>query len=87
MAETARRIADRIDTGPRFGEADAIRLNNLFRGRDTLEMLRAVLTESLLGDVAVVSSFGARARSGGFCQLCWVRQAFCVVVVAARSVL
>ncbi|MFZ5747417.1 MAG: phosphoadenylyl-sulfate reductase [Pseudomonadota bacterium] len=61
MAETARRIADRIDTGPRFGEADAIRLNNLFRGRDTLEMLRAVLTESLLGDVAVVSSFGAES--------------------------
>jgi phosphoadenosine phosphosulfate reductase len=60
MAEAARRI-DRIDVAPRFTEADAIRLNQMFRGRDTQEMLRVVLGEHMLGDVAVVSSFGAES--------------------------
>ena len=61
MAEAAARKIDRIDTAPRFTAADAHRLNNLFRGRDTQEMLKAVLGEAMLGDVAVVSSFGAES--------------------------
>ena len=40
---TDRRI-DRIDTAPRFSDSDAIRLNNLFRGSDTRDMLRTVRT-------------------------------------------
>jgi phosphoadenosine phosphosulfate reductase len=55
------RAIDRIDTGPRFTEGDAIRLNHLFRGVDTQEMLRSVVTEQLAGDIAVVSSFGAES--------------------------
>ena len=61
MAGNATRAADRIDAGPRFTESDAIRLNNLFRGTDTPDMLRSVLTDKLIGDVAVVSSFGAES--------------------------
>ena len=60
MAETMRQI-DRIDTGPRFNEAEAVRLNRLFRGTDTVDMLTSVLREGLAGDVAVVSSFGAES--------------------------
>lgn len=55
------RIRDRTDTGPRFSEADAIRLNRMFRGRDTLEMLRSVIGDGLVGDLATVSSFGAES--------------------------
>jgi phosphoadenosine phosphosulfate reductase len=33
------RIADRINTAPRYTDGDAVRLNNMFRGRDTIEML------------------------------------------------
>ena len=62
MAEAARRV-DRIDVAPRFGAGDAIRLNNLFRGAGTQEMLRAVLGEQMLGDVALVSSFGAESAA------------------------
>ena len=61
MADNTTRAADRIDTGPRFTESDAIRLNNLFRGTDTPEMLRSVLKDKLIGEVAVVSSFGAES--------------------------
>jgi phosphoadenosine phosphosulfate reductase len=61
MAEATSRALDRISTAPRYSEADAIRLNNMFRGRDTVEMLETVLKEQMLGDVAVVSSFGAEA--------------------------
>ncbi|MEI9926625.1 MAG: phosphoadenylyl-sulfate reductase [Sphingomonas sp.] len=60
MAEAARKI-DRLDLTPRFTEADAIRLNHLFRGASTYEMLRAVLGERMVGDVAAVSSFGAES--------------------------
>ena len=60
MAE-ALRLRDVIDTSPRFTEHDAIRLNNLFRGRDTAEMLASVLRDGLAGDVAVVSSFGTES--------------------------
>ena len=55
------RVRDRIDTRPRFSEADAIRLNNLFRGTDTAEMLRTVIKDGLAGDIAIVSSFGAES--------------------------
>lgn len=55
------REIDRIDTGPRFTEGDAIRLNNLFRGTDTQDMLRSVLRDRLAGDICVVSSFGAES--------------------------
>ncbi len=57
----AARIRDRIDTGPRFDEADAVRLNRLFRGTDTSEMLETVLKEGMAGDIAIVSSFGAES--------------------------
>ncbi|MEL7446331.1 MAG: phosphoadenylyl-sulfate reductase, partial [Pseudomonadota bacterium] len=52
---------DRIDTGPRFSEHDAVRLNRMFRGSSTQEMLDAVIKGSLAGDIAVVSSFGAES--------------------------
>ncbi len=55
------RVKDRIDTAPRYTEADAVRLNNMFRGRDTFEMLAVLLRENMLGDAAIVSSFGAES--------------------------
>ena len=60
MAEPARRI-DRSDTAPRFTADDVARLNARFEGASTQEVIRAVLTEGLLGRVAVVSSFGAES--------------------------
>lgn len=55
------RVKDRIDTGARFSDADAIRLNRMFRGSDTTEMLRAVIEDGLVGQLATVSSFGAES--------------------------
>ncbi|MFV0644683.1 MAG: phosphoadenylyl-sulfate reductase [Sphingomonadaceae bacterium] len=55
------RARDTINTGPRFSEADAVRLNRMFRGADTVEMLRSVITDGLAGDIAVVSSMGAES--------------------------
>lgn len=55
------RAIDRIDTGPRFSEHDAVRLNRMFRGFSTQEMLESVIRDGLAGDVAVVSSFGAES--------------------------
>ena len=55
------RVRDVLDTRPRFTESDAIRLNNLFRGTETGEMLRTVIKDGLAGDIAVVSSFGAES--------------------------
>jgi phosphoadenosine phosphosulfate reductase len=55
------RAIDRLDTRPRFSEQDAIRLNRMFRGSDTQEMLRAVMADDLVGDIATVSSFGAES--------------------------
>lgn len=55
------RAIDRLHTGPRFTEQDAIRLNRMFRGTETEEWLRAVIEGSLAGDTAVVSSFGAES--------------------------
>jgi phosphoadenosine phosphosulfate reductase len=63
MAESALRKIDRLDVGSRFTEQDAIRLNNLFRGASTEEMLRTVLSEQMVGDLAVVSSFGAESAA------------------------
>ncbi|MEM1133372.1 MAG: phosphoadenylyl-sulfate reductase [Pseudomonadota bacterium] len=63
MAEqrTTRHMPDRLDIGPRFSESDAIRLNRLFRGTDTQEMLASVIRDNLVGELAVVSSFGAES--------------------------
>jgi len=55
------RILDRIDVGPRFTSNDAIRLNNMFRGHDAVDMLRMVIEDGLVGDIAVVSSFGTES--------------------------
>jgi phosphoadenosine phosphosulfate reductase len=60
MPETARRI-DRIDTAPRFTAADVARLNARFAGVDAETMLREVIGERLLGELAVVSSFGTES--------------------------
>ena len=60
MAELVRAV-DRIDTGPRFTDADAVRLNRMFRGTETIEMLETLLREKMAGDIAVVSSFGAES--------------------------
>ena len=61
MAEA--RIRDIIDVTPRFTTNDAIRLNNMFRGVETQEMLNVLLRENMLGDVAAVSSFGAESAA------------------------
>ena len=65
MAEPARagpeRVRDRIDTGPRFDAAQAIRLNTRFAGATPAAMLRDVQRETLAGRTAVVSSFGAES--------------------------
>lgn len=61
MADLDIRRRDRLDLAPRFVEADAIRLNNMFRGTETLDMLRSVIGERLVGEVALVSSFGAES--------------------------
>ncbi len=55
------RIIDRIDSAPRYTDGDAIRLNNMFRGHDTYEMLDLLFGENMLGDAAIVSSFGAES--------------------------
>ena len=60
-AQAADRAIDRLDTGPRFTEHDAVRLNRMFRGSSTQEMLDAVIKGNLAGDVATVSSFGAES--------------------------
>ena len=58
---TELRAIDRIDTGPRFRDEDAIRLNRMFRGQDTREMLRNLIEDGLVGELATVSSFGAES--------------------------
>ena len=60
MAEAAR-IRDVIDTGPRFTEADVIRLNTRFADADTDTLLHAAIHERVAGELAVVSSFGAES--------------------------
>ena len=63
MGNAALRAIDRLDLTPRFTLVDAARLNERFRGVDTQEMLRVALGEGLLGEVAVVSSFGAESAA------------------------
>ena len=55
------RTPDILDLAPRFTEHDAVRLNRMFRGSSTQEMLEAVIRDNLAGDLAVVSSFGAES--------------------------
>lgn len=57
----AARTRDRLDLAPRFTEHDALRLNRMFRGSSTQEMLESVIRDRLAGDLAVVSSFGAES--------------------------
>jgi phosphoadenosine phosphosulfate reductase len=58
---TGDRTRDALDLAPRFTEHDALRLNRMFRGSSTQEMLEAVIKGDLAGDLAVVSSFGAES--------------------------
>lgn len=60
-AAAADRTIDRITAAPRFSDHDAVRLNRMFRGASTLEMLDGVISGSLAGDVTTVSSFGAES--------------------------
>jgi phosphoadenosine phosphosulfate reductase len=55
------RKIDRLDASPRFSEHDAVRLNRMFRGSSTQDMVEAVIKDDLAGDVAIVSSFGAES--------------------------
>ena len=57
----AERTIDLINVAPRFTPHDAIRLNNMFRGKDTSEMMQEVIKGHLAGDMAVVSSFGTES--------------------------
>jgi phosphoadenosine phosphosulfate reductase len=57
----ASRAIDRIDTGPRFTQADADALNARFAGVDAGTMLAELFAEGTLGRVAVVSSFGTES--------------------------
>ncbi|WP_379549376.1 phosphoadenylyl-sulfate reductase [Qipengyuania sp. DGS5-3] len=58
---TEARQIDRLDAAPRFTEHDAVRLNRMFRGSSTDEMLEGVIKGNLAGDLAIVSSFGAES--------------------------
>jgi len=60
MAE-ADRMPDRIDTNPRFTAEDAARLDRLYEGVGTTEMLEGLLGKRQAGNIAVVSSFGAES--------------------------
>ncbi len=55
------RKIDKLDASPRFTEHDAVRLNRMFRGSSTLEMLDDVIKGNLAGDIAIVSSFGGES--------------------------
>ncbi|MEE4199902.1 phosphoadenylyl-sulfate reductase [Erythrobacter sp.] len=59
--EARARALDRLDATPRFNEHNAVRLNRMFRGSSTQEMLEGVIGGDLAGDVATVSSFGAES--------------------------
>ena len=60
MAEPLRRF-DVIDVRPAFVQADADALNARFAGIDTLTMLKTLFATDLLGQTAVVSSFGTES--------------------------
>jgi phosphoadenosine phosphosulfate reductase len=55
------RAIDRIDTAPRFTQADADQLNVRFADIDTADMLCTALAGNLLGNSAIVSSFGTES--------------------------
>jgi phosphoadenosine phosphosulfate reductase len=55
------RVIDRIDARPRWVQADADALNARFAGVDVATMLRILLNEHELGQIAVVSSFGTES--------------------------
>jgi len=55
------RTRDTLDLTPRFTQHDAVRLNRMFRGASSQEMLEGVIKGDLAGDLAVVSSFGAES--------------------------
>jgi phosphoadenosine phosphosulfate reductase len=57
------RTRDTLDLAPRFTEHDAVRLNRMFRGASTQDMLEGVIRDGLAGDLAVVSSFGAESAA------------------------
>jgi len=60
MSEPARKI-DTLDVRPAFTQADADALNARFEGMGTIEMLRALTSEGILGRTAIVSSFGTES--------------------------
>lgn len=60
MAEAARRL-DVIDTAPPFAEVDAARLNDLYTGVETNEMLADLFARPPFAQVGLVSSFGAES--------------------------
>lgn len=62
MAEAARKL-DLIDVGQGYTQADADALNARFAGVDTLTMLNALFAEGILGETAVVSSFGTESAA------------------------
>lgn len=55
------RARDTLDLAPRFTEHDAVRLNRMFRGASTQDLLEGVIRDGLAGDLAIVSSFGAES--------------------------
>ncbi|MCX9147100.1 phosphoadenylyl-sulfate reductase [Erythrobacter sp. WG] len=55
------RTRDALDLAPRFTDHDAQRLNRLFEGASTAEMLKSVIRDRLAGELTVVSSFGAES--------------------------
>lgn len=61
MPQAALRKIDVIDSRPRFTQGDADALNARFDGVDTATMLKTVFAEGVLGEVAVVSSFGTES--------------------------
>jgi phosphoadenosine phosphosulfate reductase len=60
MAEPARKL-DLLDVRPAYSQADVDALNARFAGVDALTMLRALFAEDLLGETAIVSSFGTES--------------------------
>jgi phosphoadenosine phosphosulfate reductase len=63
LARSEPRTRDALDLAPRFSEHDAVRLNRMFRGASTQDMLEAVIRDRLAGDLAIVSSFGAESAA------------------------
>jgi phosphoadenosine phosphosulfate reductase len=63
LARSEPRTRDALDLAPRFTEHDAVRLNRMFRGASTQDMLEAVIRDRLAGELAIVSSFGAESAA------------------------